>query len=328
MSNNVVLREDLDVDAVVDGTKHKVRFLSVIDGTGAPTDPPSVPEKVWIYVDRTPDPAALYAWDPNTELWDTAGGGNGLDPRIIRFMGIFDTNIPTPTASDSLSVMGITDLASAANSGLRPGGLINLINQSDPSQNGAYTLNSLGTGLDGPVVPILVSGNAGCLVWCDFRGGAGGSISPAIAVISEAGHAGTFDYSDWVTVGGAPASTVASVNMIWMAPGDAVVTGDRQFAYVVPDKLDGATITSVHCGTFGPGTGTTSVQLELNTADVLSTNSTIDTGEATSYTAATPSVVDGAHSLVAKGDIIVVDVDGVATGATGLQVIVTFTTVV
>ena len=50
---------------------------------------------------------------------------------------------------------------------------------------------------------------------------------------------------------------------------------------------------------------------------MLSTRITIDINESTSYTAATPSVVDPANDDVATGDVILIDVDVAGTGAKG-----------
>jgi hypothetical protein len=58
--------------------------------------------------------------------------------------------------------------------------------------------------------------------------------------------------------------------------------------------------------------------------DVLSTAITIDQSEFTSYTAATPPVINTANDDVATGDIIAVDVDGAGVSAAGLSVHLTF----
>ena len=57
---------------------------------------------------------------------------------------------------------------------------------------------------------------------------------------------------------------------------------------------------------------------------MLSTEITIDVSEFTSYTAATPPVIDTGHDGVATGDILRIDVDVAGTGAKGLIVVLTF----
>jgi len=74
-------------------------------------------------------------------------------------------------------------------------------------------------------------------------------------------------------------------------------------------------------------TNTTDIQIYNVTqaADMLSTVITIDSTETSSYTAATPPVIDTANDDVATGDKIRVDCDAVSTtAAKGLQVILTF----
>lgn len=56
--------------------------------------------------------------------------------------------------------------------------------------------------------------------------------------------------------------------------------------------------------------------------DVMSTPVTVDASELTSYTAAVPSVVNGANADIAVGDMWRVDIDTAGTGAKGLQLIV------
>jgi hypothetical protein len=57
---------------------------------------------------------------------------------------------------------------------------------------------------------------------------------------------------------------------------------------------------------------------------MLTTPITIDPGEFTSFTAATPAVINTANDLVATGDLIAIDVDVAGTGAKGLGVILEF----
>ena len=60
-------------------------------------------------------------------------------------------------------------------------------------------------------------------------------------------------------------------------------------------------------------TGTTDIQLNNGTNDILSTVLTIDTGEYWSGYAATPAVVDNSYRPLSDVDFIDVDIDAVST---------------
>lgn len=96
----------------------------------------------------------------------------------------------------------------------------------------------------------------------------------------------------------------------------ALTTGDYQGWFPVPSGLNGWNVTSVLSMRSG-GTGVPSFQLRRirsgASADVLSTQSTIDSGEVTSVTAATPAVINTANDDLATGDILSADVDGAGT---------------
>lgn len=57
---------------------------------------------------------------------------------------------------------------------------------------------------------------------------------------------------------------------------------------------------------------------------MLSTAVTIDATESSSYTAATPPVINASYDDLATGDFLRVDVDGAGSGAKGLQVIIDY----
>jgi len=61
-----------------------------------------------------------------------------------------------------------------------------------------------------------------------------------------------------------------------------------------------------------------------DSADMLSTDITIDATELSSYTATTPPVVDAAHDDVVTGDIIRIDCDVIGTGTKGLDIVLVF----
>ena len=72
------------------------------------------------------------------------------------------------------------------------------------------------------------------------------------------------------------------------------------------------------------GTPTIQIYNVSQTVDMLSTRITIDANEKTSWTAATPPVIDGANNLVYTGEELRIDVDVAGTGAKGLTVILVF----
>ena len=111
----------------------------------------------------------------------------------------------------------------------------------------------------------------------------------------------------------------------------ALATGDGKFVFAIPDDLDGTDLSAAAAYvTTNSSSGAVTVQIRnvSRSVDMLSTRVTIDSGEPTSYTAATPSVVDTtgspANNSVSTGNLIAVDVDTAGTGAKGLGVILTF----
>lgn len=77
MSNNFVCEGNLSGDAVLDGVAQKVFFESVKIGTGSPSAAPSPASKVWLYADRSQNPAIMWLWDPSTATWHITGDGTG-----------------------------------------------------------------------------------------------------------------------------------------------------------------------------------------------------------------------------------------------------------
>ena len=107
-----------------------------------------------------------------------------------------------------------------------------------------------------------------------------------------------------------------------------VADGAGDFYYTVPEELNGYNLVAiaVAVGTAGT-TGTLDVQIYnlTQTADMLSTVCTVDSAETSSYTAATPAVIDTANDDVASGDQIRFDVDVIhTTPSQGLAVTMSF----
>ena len=109
-----------------------------------------------------------------------------------------------------------------------------------------------------------------------------------------------------------------------------VSTGDNKRRFTVTDDLGGTRLRSAHVTLTTAGSSTTTVQVHnITTADdLLSTRTTVDASETTSYTAATPHVVNATGTppvnYITRGDVLRVDVDGAGTGAKGLEVLLEF----
>lgn len=105
-------------------------------------------------------------------------------------------------------------------------------------------------------------------------------------------------------------------------------TGDGKFYFHIDDKLNGMNLIRVHAKVISAGTtNTLDIQVHnlTDTADMLSTVLTIDSGELTSTTAATPAVIDTGADDVATDDTIRIDVDAIhTTAAKGLIITLVF----
>lgn len=97
-----------------------------------------------------------------------------------------------------------------------------------------------------------------------------------------------------------------------------VATGDGKFFFHVDDDLAGYNLTGVHAEVITAGTtNTTDIQLRnvTQSADILSTKLTIDSGETGSDTAAAAAVISVTEDDMQENDVIAVDVDAVSTTA-------------
>lgn len=109
--------------------------------------------------------------------------------------------------------------------------------------------------------------------------------------------------------------------------GDAITTGDLKAPFTVSLSLNGWDLIRAEASLTTPSSsGVVTIQIRnvTDSQDMLSTRITIDQGEYTSYTAATPAVINTSYDDVATGDRLAVDVDVAGTGAKGLSVILTF----
>jgi hypothetical protein len=106
-----------------------------------------------------------------------------------------------------------------------------------------------------------------------------------------------------------------------------LVVGDGKMIYCIPPELDGFRLVDADAFVTTASSGaapTIQVRNVTDSVDMLTTPITIDPGEFTSFTAATPAVINTANDLVATGDLIAIDVDVAGTGAKGLGVILEF----
>lgn len=110
----------------------------------------------------------------------------------------------------------------------------------------------------------------------------------------------------------------------------AVSAGDDKRRLVVTDDLGGTFLRSAHATVTTSGSSATEIQVHniTNSDDLLSTTTTIDSGDTSSYDATTPHVVDATGdpqtNYITRGDVLRVDVDTAGTGAKGLEVLLEF----
>lgn len=127
--------------------------------------------------------------------------------------------------------------------------------------------------------------------------------------------------------GGSSDQGEVALQVIVLGVTQAVTTGDDAIEFGISDDMNGLRLVDADAMvTTVSSSGTPTVQLHNKTAgvDMLSTRITIDANEFTSYTAATPPVIDTANAGVSTGDRIRVDIDVAGTGTKGLIVFVAF----
>jgi hypothetical protein len=103
-----------------------------------------------------------------------------------------------------------------------------------------------------------------------------------------------------------------------------VVVGDGVFIWPVPRDVAGAYLREAEAGVSTAGGVTIQIRNVTQAVDMLSTKVTIDGGEFTSYTAATPSVVNVLNSRVELGDLLAIDIDAISGTPKGLAAILNF----
>ena len=107
----------------------------------------------------------------------------------------------------------------------------------------------------------------------------------------------------------------------------ALATGDGKFYFAVPAELNGYNLVAAHAfvsTASSSGTPTYQIHNLTDTSDMLSTLITIDANEYTSYTAATPPVINASEDDVVTGDMLRIDKDVAGTGEKGDGIILSF----
>lgn len=146
---------------------------------------------------------------------------------------------------------------------------------------------------------------------------------------------GTLDNKSYLTVTGASSTYVTTgdtrlkrvMTIKLLLDTQTLSTGDGKLIICIPSELNNYNLTNVAAyNTTVSSSGLTTFQVRNVTDgfDMLSTPLTIDQGEYTSYTAATPAVIDTAHDDVVTGDLISIDCDAAGTGVKGTGIILTF----
>lgn len=104
--------------------------------------------------------------------------------------------------------------------------------------------------------------------------------------------------------------------LVVFPPLNNVTVGDGAFYFTVPSEINGWNLTGVHQRVITAGTtNTQDVQIHnvTDAVDMLTTKSTLDSGETGSDTAATAAVINTSNDDVATNDLLRIDVDAVQT---------------
>lgn len=112
--------------------------------------------------------------------------------------------------------------------------------------------------------------------------------------------------------------------------GTAAATGQNAKRFVITDDLGGSYLRSIHATVTEAGTDDTEINLRNLTTSLwlLNTVTTIDAGDTTSYTSATPHELDTFDyppkpHYMSRGDVLRIDIDA-GSDATGLEVLLEF----
>lgn len=106
--------------------------------------------------------------------------------------------------------------------------------------------------------------------------------------------------------------------------GVSVIKEDGVFTFIIPEALNGWKIKTAHVGVLiasGDGDLEFDIYSSSETDSIFTTTITIDEGETTSYTAATPPVIDTSKNELVTGETLRFDVVEPGIGAFGLAFI-------
>lgn len=135
------------------------------------------------------------------------------------------------------------------------------------------------------------------------------------------------------TASAASATTASNAVAIVQTPLEFAYTsttppaiGDGAAYITIPARMNGMIVTAVEAefiNTVATGSVTT-IQIHNQTLaqDILSTKLTIDAGERSSATAATPAVINTSYDNLTTGDLIRLDIDGVGSSTAGTGLVV------
>lgn len=132
--------------------------------------------------------------------------------------------------------------------------------------------------------------------------------------------------SDQIAIGHYEIKVFADTNALdGNLPDEAriVDVGDGKFIFVIPRDLHGYELLHAHAYVTVAGAVTVQIRNITQAYDFLTTKITVDSGEYSSYTAATQPVIDD-DLVVLTGDRIAIDVDAADGTAEGLGVTLIF----
>lgn len=103
--------------------------------------------------------------------------------------------------------------------------------------------------------------------------------------------------------------------LVVFAPATDIATGDGKAYFIVPDEMTGMDLVRIAATAMTAGTtDSTTIQIAnvTDSQDMLSTVMSIESGETSTRTSASPGVIDPDHDDVATGDVLRIDVDAVS----------------
>ena len=281
----------------------------------------------------------------NNASADYATIGGGYDNDASQAYATVGGGYSNTASSYYAVIAGGYDNIASGNGSAVGGGHINEASGSYSTVSGGYNCTASGDYSFCTGSYASDSGYNGCFVFSDSN--AVGARGPGAADTAYFAVAGGFQIVDGnETIGYVLTCDADGVGTWQAAAGDSAVetvsvrvfavnaspaAGDGRSYYTVPASLNGFNLTSAHAAVYVASTsGLVTVQIHnLDNAggatDMLTTLTTIDANEYSSYTAATPHVVDAAKDNVATGNRLRIDVDGVGTGTKGLDIILAFT---